>query len=70
MAIITRWRMPPESSCGYWSSRRSGCERRTDRRASSARARASAFETVSWARMASASCVPMVSTGFSEVIGS
>ena len=24
MAIITRWRMPPESSCGYWPMRRAG----------------------------------------------
>ena len=23
IAIITRWRMPPENWCGYWSSRRS-----------------------------------------------
>src|SRR5881397_2872257 len=23
IAIITRWRMPPENSCGYWSTRRS-----------------------------------------------
>ena len=29
MAIITRWRMPPESSCGYWARRRSGSEMRT-----------------------------------------
>ena len=24
MAIMTRWRMPPDSSCGYWLMRRSG----------------------------------------------
>ena len=24
MAIMTRWRMPPENSCGYWSMRRRG----------------------------------------------
>ena len=24
MAIITRWRMPPDSSCGYWRTRRAG----------------------------------------------
>ena len=24
MAIIARWRMPPENSCGYWSARSSG----------------------------------------------
>ena len=37
MAIITRWRMPPDSSCGYWPSRRSGSGMRTWRRRSSAR---------------------------------
>ena len=25
MAIITRWRMPPENSCGYWRARVPGC---------------------------------------------
>ena len=46
IAIITRWRMPPESWCGYWPTRRSGsgmlhrrsisiarCERRGARQA-------------------------------------
>ena len=40
MAITTRWRMPPDSSCGYWARRRSGSGMRTSRRSSSARARA------------------------------
>ena len=37
MAIITRWRMPPESSCGYCFSRVSACGMRTASSASMAR---------------------------------
>ena len=40
IAIITRWRMPPESWCGYSSSRRSGAGMRTSRSSSIVRARA------------------------------
>ena len=36
MAIITRWRMPPDSSWGYWPSRRSGSGMRTSRSSRSA----------------------------------
>ena len=39
MAIITRWRMPPENWCGYWSSRRSAAGMPTMFISSSARAR-------------------------------
>ncbi len=71
MAIITRWRMPPESSCGYWRSRRSGSPILT---AASAfkrqRARLARVPTRRWTRIASVSCRPTVSTGLSEVIGS
>ena len=70
MAIITRWRIPPESSCGYWFNRRSGCEMRTDCSAASARARASLRASVWCAVMASISCAPTVITGFRLVIGS
>ena len=42
MAIITRWRMPPDISCGYWCSRRSGSGMRTSCSSRSAVARASA----------------------------
>ena len=40
MAIITRWRMPPESWCGYCFSRRSGSGMCTRRSISMARSRA------------------------------
>ncbi len=42
MAIIARWRMPPENSCGYWSSRRLGSGMPTRSSSSAARARAAA----------------------------
>ena len=42
IAIITRWRMPPESWCGYWSSRLSGSVMPTRVSSSMARARAAA----------------------------
>ena len=42
MAIITRWRMPPDSWCGYWLSRLSGSVMPTRVRSSMARARAAA----------------------------
>ncbi len=41
IAIIARWRMPPESWWGYWSSWRSGSGRRTSFSISSACWRAS-----------------------------
>ena len=41
MAIITRWRRPPESSWGYWSSRSAGRGISTRRSTSRARWRAS-----------------------------
>ena len=70
IAITTRWRIPPESSCGSCRRRRSGEPMPTC--ASSATARASASWRVSrrcW-RMPSASCTPIGRTGFSAVIGS
>ncbi len=45
IAIITRWRMPPENSCGNWSTRRDGSGIPTSSSSSTARARAAAFET-------------------------
>ena len=68
IAIITRWRCPPESSCGYCRSRRAGSGIRTSASSSSARAPGSA--SGSCARIASPSCVPIRITGFSDVIGS
>ena len=45
IAIITRWRMPPESWCGYSSWRRDGSAMPTWSRACTARSRASARDT-------------------------
>jgi len=70
MAIITRWRMPPDSSCGNCFSRLSASEMRTAFSASMARWRASAGDRLVWASMDSMSWRPIDSTGFSEVIGS
>ena len=70
MAITTRWRIPPDNSCGYWFSRRSGSGIRTSRSSSSDRARACARLRPRWTTSPSASCSPTVNTGLSDVIGS
>ena len=70
IAIITRWRMPPENWCGYWSSRRSGSGMPTSRSSSTARARACASFMPRWICSGSMICSPMVRIGLSEVIGS
>ena len=70
MAIITRWRIPPESWCGYSSTRWAGAGMPTRSRSSTARARASFLLRPWWRRSTSPICRPMVRTGFREVIGS
>ena len=45
MAIITRWRMPPDRRCGYSPRRTSGSGMRTRRSISSARSRAAAADS-------------------------
>ena len=70
MAMTTRWRMPPDSSCGYCVSRRSGSGMRTIRMSSSARARAASRDSPLWTRNPSVSWRSTVKTGLSEVIGS
>ena len=70
MAIITRWRMPPDSWCGYWSSRLSGSVMPTSVSSSIARARAVASSMPRWMVSGSMICSPILSTGLSEVIGS
>ena len=70
MAIMTRWRMPPESWCGYSSSRRLGSAMRTRSSISRARSRAADHGTPIWRTTFSAICVPTVSTGLRLVIGS
>ena len=70
IAIITRCRMPPESSCGYCRKRRAGSLICTASSMSRARVSAPSAPAAAWVRMASVSCAPIVMTGFSEVIGS
>ena len=70
IAIITRWRMPPDSSCGYWSRRRSGSGmphaaeqlRLPSRGRSSCPCRGACSS-------GSVICLPIFISGFSETIG-
>ena len=66
IAIITRCRMPPENSCGYWSSRARGVCTPTSASSSTARSTASGFVASVWSRIASTSWYPIVFTGFSD----
>ena len=70
MAIMARCRMPPDSSCGYCLTRRSGELMPTCANAAMARSSASDLPTSMCSRMASAIWKPMVNTGFRLVIGS
>ena len=72
IAIIARWRMPPENSCGYWSTRCSGVRDAHDLEqldGALARPRRLLMPALC-AISASAIWTPTVSTGFSDVIGS
>ncbi len=67
IAIMTRWRMPPESSCGYDFSR----ERSTPTRSSSSpqlRTRSLRDIPGRWVVKTSSSCAWMLITGLSEFI--
>ncbi len=70
MAIITRWRMPPESWWGYSLIRRSAFGMCTSFSMSTVLAMASRRPSPSCSRRASAICSPQVNTGLSEVMGS
>ena len=70
MAIITRWRMPPENSCGYCFMRFSGSFTFTRRSISTARSHACFLSRSVCSVMASISWWPMVNTGFRLVMGS
>ena len=70
MAIMTRWRMPPDSWCGNWVTRSAGLGMPTRPRTSTARLRASGFDAPRWMRTGSAIWSPMVIVGFREVSGS
>ena len=69
-AIITRWRMPPESSCGYWRSRRSASGMRTRSSQSLACLVAASPDMPRCRRRGSAICSPMRTWGVSAVSGS
>ena len=71
MAIMTRWRMPPDSSCGYWLRRRAGSGMRTscEQRLGGRPARPLATCRGA-ARSGSAIWRPIFITGLSDVIGS
>ena len=70
MAIITRWRMPPDSLCGYSSTRMCGEGMRTRSSMSMAAVRAAEADSPRWRISASPIWSPTVKLGLSEVIGS
>ncbi len=70
MAIITRWRMPPENWCGYSLIRSWTRGMPTRSRTSAALSMACSLDTSRCRETASAICLPTVMVGFSEVSGS
>ncbi len=70
MAIMTRWRMPPESWNGYHRTRSSGEGMPTERRSSTAVDCASFLSMSRWRTSDSAIWAPIRLTGLRAVIGS
>ena len=70
IAIITRWRMPPDSWWGYSLARRLASGMPTNESISTARAIAALRSRCRCRATTSAICSPTVKTGLSEVIGS
>ena len=70
MAIIARWRKPPDNSKGYMVAARTGSGNPTRPSISSVRSRSSARDTCLWIRSTSPIWLPIVWSGDSEVIGS
>ena len=70
MAIMARWPMPPETSCGYSLNTLVGSSICTDSSATNAAWRASRPDTRLCARSVSMIWSPIVITGFSENLGS
>ena len=70
IAIITRWRIPPDSRCGYSSTRRLASGIRTRSSNSIARWRACGRDRPWCSRSVSEIWSQIVSTGFSDDIGS
>ena len=62
--------MPPDSWCGYSANRRSGSGMLTERRMATAVSLASLRRILRCRRSDSVICLPMVITGFNELIGS
>ena len=69
-AMPSRCRIPPESSNGYWSNRRSGAGIPTRPSIAITRSRASFFDIFRCRNSTSDSWPPIVCTGESAVIGS
>jgi hypothetical protein len=70
MAIMARWRMPPDNSKGYMSNARAGLEKPTRPSISSVRSRRSRLDMGVWIFRDSLIWLPIVCNGDSEVIGS
>ena len=71
MAIITRWRMPPENWWGYWIRRFSASGMPTSAQQLDHPLLRPLFYSSPGASISgSETCFPMVMTGLSEVIGS
>ena len=70
MAPTMRWRMPPESWCGYSRTRASGAGILTAVRSSRARDQAVRRDAPSCTRSDSATWSPTVKSGLSDAIGS
>ncbi len=69
MAIITRWAMPPDISCGKLRRRRSGSGMPTILSSCRARSRAARPLSPRWMRRTSSIWRPMSQTGFSDEVG-
>ena len=71
MAMVTRWRMPPDSWCGYSSSRRSGSGMPTVVEQLLGRVLGLVLGACRGGGVSdSVICRPIFMTGFSDVIGS
>jgi hypothetical protein len=70
IAIITRWRIPPESRWGYCANRSWAAGSRTSSISSIARSWAAALESRACIRTASVICAPTRIVGFSDRVGS
>ena len=70
MAIMARWRIPPENSCGHWRARCSGCGMPTRRRRFTDSRKASFFEISRCVTKTSEIWFPTRWTGLRAVRGS